>query len=417
MNKNLCKNIDYKWVVLVLCFLMEFLCLGFCSSNVGLYTKAVTEAMQIKRSVYSLTSSIRYVVQVITALYLGTFVKRFGAKKMACVGLCSLTGSVLIRAFATEVYHLYIGGVFWGFGIVFAGNTMASLIVRRWFQQNVGRYTGIIMSANGIGGAIAAQIVTPIINNGETFGYRKSYLVSAAFAFAITVVIMLFLREGPEGDSEQEGVGRKKKSRGNMWAGIPYEELRKKPYFYATAVLVFLTGLSLHSIGNISLVYMADIGLSAEFVAATATVSSFCLTFTKILVGTAYDKKGLGFTLLMCQCAALTAFLLQANLTDTMAGMVMAIIATVLSSFATPMETVMVSLITNDLFGSASYSKVLGIIMAMNSLGLCLGSPVCDLYFDAYGTYKPCFLFFTFLLVVVAVGYRFVIRAAQKERE
>ena len=62
-------RLDYKWVVLVVCFLMEFLCLGFCSSNVGLYTKAVTEALHIKRSVYSLAQSIRFVTQVFTALY------------------------------------------------------------------------------------------------------------------------------------------------------------------------------------------------------------------------------------------------------------------------------------------------------------------------------------------------------------
>ena len=67
-------RLDYKWVILVVCFFMEFLCLGFCSSNVGLYTKAVTEALEIKRSVYSLTTSIRYAVQVITALYFGTLI-------------------------------------------------------------------------------------------------------------------------------------------------------------------------------------------------------------------------------------------------------------------------------------------------------------------------------------------------------
>ena len=38
-------RLDYKWVILILCFFMEFICLGFCSSNVGLYTKAVTEAL------------------------------------------------------------------------------------------------------------------------------------------------------------------------------------------------------------------------------------------------------------------------------------------------------------------------------------------------------------------------------------
>ena len=151
-------RLDYKWIILITCFLMELLCLGFCSSNTGLYTKAVTEALHIKRSVYSLNQSIRYIVQVVTALYFGTLIHKLGIKKMVCLGLISLTGSVVIRAYAAEVYHLYIGSAFWGFGMVLVGSTMASTIVRRWFHKDVGRYTGIVMSANGIGGAIAAQI-------------------------------------------------------------------------------------------------------------------------------------------------------------------------------------------------------------------------------------------------------------------
>ena len=68
LQKN---RLDYKWVILAVCFLMELLSLGFCSSNAGLYTKAVTQALEIKRSVYSLSLSFRYAVQVIAALYFG----------------------------------------------------------------------------------------------------------------------------------------------------------------------------------------------------------------------------------------------------------------------------------------------------------------------------------------------------------
>lgn len=114
-------RINYKWVILATCFLMEFLCLGFCSSNVGLYTKAVTEALNIKRSIYSLSSSIRYITQVIAALYFGKLIGRLGVRKMVGLGLAGFICSVLIRAFATQFYHLYIGSVFWGIGIVFAG--------------------------------------------------------------------------------------------------------------------------------------------------------------------------------------------------------------------------------------------------------------------------------------------------------
>lgn len=406
---------DYKWVILVICFLMEFLCLGFCSSNVGLYTKAVTEALNIKRSVYSLTNSIRYIVQVITALYFGALINRFGVKKMVAFGMIGLTGSVVIRAFATEFYHLYIGGALWGAGIVFCGGAMAGTIVRRWFHQDVGRYTGIVMSANGIGGAIAAQIITPIINNGETFGYRKAYLLSAVISLAISIVVMLFLREHPAKGSAIQTDG-KKKPKGNVWKGLDYNAIKRKPYFYATAVLVFLTGISLQSIGSISVVYITDLGMPTSFIATTATVSSLSLTFTKVLVGTAYDKKGLRFTLLMCIGCAVTGFVMKAILDNSVMGMVLAMAASVLATVATPLETVMIPLLTGDLYGSESYTKVLGIFMAMNSLGLCLGSPLGDLYYDVFGTYRPCFWFFAVLLAVVAVGYIFVIRAVRKDQ-
>ena len=94
----------------------------------------------------------------------------------------------------------------------------------------------------------------------------------------------------------------------------------------------------------------------------------------------------------------------------------MAMVASVLQVFAIPMDTVMIPLMTSDLFGSASYTKVLGIFMAMNSLGLCLGSPLGDLYFDIFGTYQPCFWFFTILLAGVVICYHFILRAAHRDR-
>ena len=411
-------RLDYKWVILVVCFFMEFLCLGFCSSNPGLYTKAVTDALHIKRSVYSLSSSIRYIVQVLTALYFGAMIGKFGVKKMVFAGFVGLVGSVVIRGFATNVIHIYIGSVLWGFGIVFVGGTMASTIVRRWFHQDVGRYTGIVMSANGIGGAVAAQITSPLINNGEVFGYRKAYLLSALIGVVITVVVMLFLREYPaDGPVVPDSTGKKKQPRGGLWEGIPYETLRRKPYFYAAIALVFLTGISIQSVSSVAIVYSQDMGIAAGFIATAATVSSLCLTFSKILVGMLYDKKGLGFTLLVCQFSALFGFLQKCFQTNTPMGLTLYMTATVINALAMPLETVMISLIAGDLFGAASYHKVLGIVMAANSLGLCLGSPLGDLCYDIFGTYKPCFWFFVAIMVIVIIGYRFVLRAAEKEKE
>ena len=411
------KQLDYKWVILILCFLMEFICLGFCSSNPGLYTKAITEALGIKRSVYALSSSIRYAAQVLVALNFGTLVSKFGTKKMVCVGMLSLTASVAIRAVAANVFHIYLGSAFWGIGIVFAGGTMAGTIVRRWFDKDVGRYTGIVMSANGIGGAIAAQIISPLINNGEVFGYRKAYLLSAVLSLFISIVIMIFMREHHSDASAAQTDGGKKKPRGAIWAGLNYDQIKRKPYFYATAVLVFLTGISLQSVGNVTLVYMGDLKMDDGFIATTATVFSLVLTFTKVFVGAMYDKKGLQTTLTICQVATLLCFLLFATMRNSLLGQILAMVAKVLEAIALPMETVMITLIVGNLFGTAAFDKVLGVLYAMNSLGLCLGSPVGDLFYDTFGSYKPCFWFFTVLMFLVIIGYRFVIKAAYKDKE
>ena len=411
------KQLDYKWVILIVCFLMEFFCLGFCSSNDGLYTKAVTEALDIKRSVYSLATSFRNITRTVIALYFGTLVGKFGAKKMAVVGMLCLAASAAIRGMATNVVHIYIGSIVWGIGVVLSGGTMASTIVRRWFHKDVGRYTGIVMSANGIGGAIAAQIITPLINNGDPFGYRNAYWISALISLAISVVIILLLRENPNGGPAIQEKTEKSARKATSWEGLEYGQIKTKPYFYVTAVLVVLTGISMTSIGNVSIVHMGDVGLPAAYISVIATVSSLCLTFSKILVGMVYDKKGLRFTMAMCHISALISFACNILVSASISGKVLAMTASILDKIAMPLETVAIPLLTADMFGTKSYTKTLGIFMAMNTLGLCLGSPLADLFFDIFGTYIPCFWFFGGLMLVIVVSFQLVIRAAYKDRE
>ena len=410
------RKLDYKWVVLAMCFMMEFVCLGFGSSNPGLYTGAVTTALNIPRSLYTIGTSIRYSVQVLVGFCFGSMIQKFGIKKLVGLGMFSLCGSIVVRCFTTEVWHHYVGCALWGLGIVFAGGTMASTVMRRWFDKDIGKYTGIVMSANGIGGAIAAQIISPIINNGEKFGYRKAYLLSAMISLIISVVVLAFLKDNP--DAGAAPTKAKKKAKVQIWDGIPFEQVKRKPYFYLCFAMILLTGISLQSVGTISIVYMEDLGMSAKFVAATATVSSLTLTFAKIFTGFSYDKKGLGFTLLLCHCCSMIAYLMKANLTNTSVGMVLAMTATILGQLAMPLETVMIPLMSNDLFGTASYTKVLGIFYAANSLGLCLGSPLCDIYRDLTGgSYASCYWFFTGMMVLVTVGFQLVIRVAHKDKE
>ena len=103
-------QLDYKWVILIVCFLMEFICLGFCSSNPGLYTVKVTTALNMDRTIYAFSNSIRYIAQVLMALTFGSLTTRFGIKKMVFSGLCALIGATILRATATVFWHFYKEG-------------------------------------------------------------------------------------------------------------------------------------------------------------------------------------------------------------------------------------------------------------------------------------------------------------------
>ena len=104
------KRFDYMWVIVVTCFLMEFVALGFCSSNKSLYLGAITEALNIPRSLFSINDSIRFLTSAVLNLFFGTLIKKLGARKMVALGFLSLMASMQIYAHAESVFVFYIGG-------------------------------------------------------------------------------------------------------------------------------------------------------------------------------------------------------------------------------------------------------------------------------------------------------------------
>lgn len=410
-------KLDYKWIILTICFLMTFVCLGFCSGNKGLYLTAITEALGIKRSLFSINDSCRFVASALINLFFGSLVGRFGVRKMTAFGFVSLIASMLIYAYASNIFVFYIGGILLGIGLSFTTITMASSIVRRWFKKDVGKYTGIVFAANGIGGAVAAQIASPMINEvGNPFGYRTSYLVVVLILFVVGTLAVIFLREKPQDDTPLNVTTKKKGTPENIWYGIEYETAKKRPYFYLSAIMVLLTGFILQGITGIYAAHMKDVGLSAGYIATVVSVFSLSLTFSKLAVGALYDRFGLRMVLVLCQGSTVLAFLAMVLLNPSSSGMVLAMVFALFYAIALPLETLVIPLIVNDMFGAASYDKILGIFCAMNYTGYALGIPIVNLCYDIFGSYKPILITFSILMIPICIVFQIGICSAHKEK-
>ena len=413
------KNFDYMWVIVALCFLCVCTGLGLCSGGRTMYLTAITEALNIKRSAFSLNDTFRYVTTTVVNLFFGLLISKFGTKKLMCAGFVCLIGFALLNSYAEHLYVFYIAGVLLGVGLSWTGTTMVSAVINRWCTKNKGTITGAVLAANGLGSAVGVQILSPIIfEPGNPFGYRNSYRLVAVVLAITLVLILLFFRESPKGSESTPGrVQKKKKARGAGWIGMDYSDATKKTYFYLALICMMLTGMSLQGLNGIATPHMYDIGLDKPYVATLMTISSLCLLGSKFLTGFMYDRTGMKITMNICLFCSFVSLAGLVLITNTPLGKVIALIRIIFSSVALPLETVMLPLFASELFGNRSFDKIVGIFSSASTAGFALGSPLANLCFDIFSNYNLPFIIFAVLMLFVTVTMQFVLRSANRDKK
>ncbi len=411
------KSFDYKWVIAALSFVMVFTVLGFCSSTKGLYIAPITEALSISRGAFSINDSCRYITTSVINLFFGFLIGRFGARKLIAAGFLSLIISCLLYSFAENVYLFYLGGVFLGMGIAWTTTTMVGAVIGRWFKENRGTIMGAILAANGVGAALAIQVVSPIINKeGTLFGYRDAYRLIVLILVCVGLVVVTFFRNNPKDYVDDGSVSSKKKPKGRAWEGLAFAEIIRKPYFYIALFCIFATGMILNGISGVSAPLYRDVGLPSGYIALILSIHSLCLTLFKFGIGIFYDKKGLRKTSNTCFITAIIVMLALTFVTNSRLGMILAMFYAIFSALALPLETVMLPIYSGDIFGEKAYDKVLGVVTSVNTLGFATGSPLANICFDLTGNYNVAIYFGAGLMVVATIFMQYVFSASKKDK-
>lgn len=400
---------NYKWVIVGLCFLMVMTCLGLCSSSKSLYLDAITNAIGVKRSIFSVSNSIRYVTTAIVNIFFGALVVKFGTKKLILAGISCLILSSLCYSFGDSLIWFYIAGALLGIGFSWTTTTMVGCVVNRWCSENKGTIMGAVLAANGLGGTGATWILLPIIESG-VWGYRKAYLITTAILVFVLLLMIIFYKD------RKDITIQKKKSK-STWDGIEISQARKKTYFYAALVCVFLTGMVLQGVTSVNKAHMKANGIEGEILATILSVHSITLAVSKFTTGITYDKFGLRTTVIICNISAIIAFVTLALASSTQTGIICAFIYSVFSSFALPLETIMLPIFAGDLFGAKSYDKILGIIVSVNTAGYAFGEPVLNIVYDLIGTYVPALIVLSVLMAVIMIVFQLVITSANKHKK
>ena len=406
---------DYKWIIIGLCFLMIMFSLGWASSSRSIFIKPQTERLGIARSLYSIGDSLRFISTAVVNLFFGFLIAKFGAKKLILAGLVALISAILCYAFATNLLLIYIGGTLLGIGFSWTSTTIVGYVVNVWSKKNKGTIMGLILCSNGIGGAIAVNILNPIIS-ASLDGYKTAYLIVASVVALIFILMLFFFKNRPSIVEEEEDLGEKSKRRGSDWVGLDIKETVKRPFFYFALVAIFLTGVVLQGVTGVFTPLMSDNGISPNIVSIVLTVSMIALAGFKFVSGILYDKCGLRTTVTLSCVASMIIMFTYAFTNATPLGIVLAFVSAILGSVALPLETIMLPIYALDLFGQKSYNQHLGIIVSVNTAGYAVGAPLMNLVYDLTGNYIIGLVIAGCLMAIVIIILQYVITISNRER-
>lgn len=397
------------WTIIVLSGLMVCLVLGLCNAPKSLYVQPVTQALGISRSAYSITDSCRFIATAVMNLFFGVLVAKFGPRKLIAAGFVCAVAALVLFSVAETVWVFYVGGVLLGLGIAWTTTTMVGYVVNLWCRERKGTIMGAVLASSGVGGVIGTQMLSPIINRGgDPFAYRSAYRLAAMILLVVGIVVVTLYRDRPSGEVVLPAEKKKAKDEADP-------RLLRRIEFWAALGCVFIGGMVLQGIQGVAVPHLQDVGLSADFGATVLSFQAMVLVVTKFSTGWLFDKRGLRFTSGLCMTAAVLTVLILVPVTASSMGKVLALTFAAISAVALPIETVMLPIYAQGLFGQKSYHKALGIFVAAKDAGYAAGGPVMNLCYDLTGDYRIAFIGAGVLMAAALVTMEWIIRRTAKE--
>ena len=104
-------------------------------------------------------------------------------------------------------------------------------------------------------------------------------------------------------------------------------------------------------------------------------------------------------------------------ITPTTLGKTFATVRPIFFAISLPLETVMISLFANELFGNKSFNKVVGLFSAATTAGFALASPFSQLWKLIFGNYTVSMIAFAALMLFVTVTMQFVMKRASLDKK
>ena len=202
----------------------------------SIFVKPVSEYYDWAIANVKLTSSFMLCFFVVGILAGGKLHLKIGADRVVLIGGLMLAFGMLSTAFlpANLRWLMYITyGIIGGYGVGSAYNAIICA-AQKWFPQNRGFATGVVVCAFGFSTVPFAQLIAVLI---KQFELRNTFLILAAAFIAATLILFRFIRT-PDSSAAAAGPSQAVSEKKQYTVT---ETIRTKEFYFITFSLMVAT--------------------------------------------------------------------------------------------------------------------------------------------------------------------------------
>ena len=375
------KGIFYGWFIVWACFFLNVYVGAVTFFGFTVFFEPIQREFAWTYTQVSLASSLRGLEMGIMAPIVGILVDRFGPRKITFLGVVFISSGLLLLSNIQSLSMFYGAILILAFGAGGCTSVVTMTAVASWFHKRIGLALGITVSGFGASGLLIPVIVWMTGH----FGWRMTLVLLAIGMLVVGLPAGYLIRR----KSEKNDIMH------DSYLPDSYEKpdisfldiLKLKPFWYIN-IMEASRMMAVAAISTHVMPYLTHLGFDRSFagkIAAMIPIISIVGRFGLGWLSDFTNKRYVQMINFLLLAIGLFAFCLF----DSFWAMLIFLCTFPIGHGG---SMVLRGSLLYDFFGTASFGKLMGIVLGSSSIGGIIGPTVAGWIFDKTGSYVPAWI-------------------------
>ena len=386
------KKIFYGWWIVLACFIIGLYVAGITFYGFTAFFEPLIKEFGWSYTQISFAASLRGMEMGLFAPLIGFLVDRLGSRKVMLSGVITVCLGLFLLSFTRSLLMFYGAFLLLAFGSGGCTSVVTMSVVANWFDKNVGKAMGVMASGFGASGLIIPIIVWLI----EAYNWRPTLMILGLGALVVGIPLSFVIRNKPEQygyipDGKLTPEPSLQKKIRPPQNGLSFREVLKNRAFLLLNFTEAIRMMAVSTVITHIMPYLSSVGMSRSKAGLVAAAIPLFSIIGRLVLGWLGDIIEKRYVL------ALAFGLMGVGLLVFCYVRVEWVIFPFLLLFPPSFGGTMVlrGAILREYFGTASFGKMLGIVMGTASIGGIIGPTLAGWVFDSVGSYHFVWIAFS----------------------